>query len=96
MMKLHKSGFLPNNGTKLGRLFFAIKTLFMLFLLLFSINSLIKFIPLANSAMLVIGLTLFLSLTVTKVLQGIYAFIKMFMRIIVSINIQKSKKSLYI
>ncbi len=74
MMKLHKSGFLPNNGTKLGRLFFAIKTLFMLFLLLFSINSLIKFIPLANSAMLVIGLTLFLSLTVTKVLQGICVY----------------------
>ena len=70
-MKLKKSGFLPQNKTKFARLFFAIKSFFVLFVLLYSINSLIKFIPLKDSMMLLIGCVLFLLLFATKILQGV-------------------------
>lgn len=70
-MKLKKHGFFPNNKTKLSYLFFIIKSFFLLFLFLYSLNSLIKFIPVKNKTLFIIGLSLFLLLFITKILQAI-------------------------
>jgi hypothetical protein len=73
-VKLKKFGFLPQNRTKFARLFFAIKSLFILILFLYSVNSLIEFLPFRNQTLFLIGLSLFLLLIVSKVLQGICVY----------------------
>lgn len=70
-MKLHKSGFLPRNKTKFSWLFFTVKVLFIVFLLVYSINSLVRFLPVKGALLCMVGLVLFSLLLATKILQGL-------------------------